>query len=389
MTNLPAQTPNGNRNGEASPAQPIDILLIGLGSIGSVYAYLLERSGRVRVTAVARSNYELYTTTGVTLHTDRFGIIERWKPYRVFRSQNEALADGTHYALGLVCTKCVPDVLPNTELLADSIASGQIGAWNLVQNGLGIEEDLYQAVKEQGTPVLSSPAWIGIVSEGDVVRWRGKDTLVTGIYPPLPAKSPRDALTRVFTKREKESLALWTDLLSAGEGYVHTTDHIDSVRYSKNVWNCAWASVQGLVRHTALSFSYLDPAEAQMVKAFFREIVDVGFEAGLLYEGMVQYPAGDLMGSREDVVDRAWDILTSTARERGIGHKYSLLLDVELGRPFEVEVITGSVLRLAQANGMSTPRLELVYALLKTLQGEIVRQRSGQGMKEVVKPGMV
>ncbi|WVQ97447.1 hypothetical protein IAU59_004560 [Kwoniella sp. CBS 9459] len=392
----PAQSANGN--GETSLARPVDILLIGLGSIGSVYAYLLERSGKARVTAVARSNYELYTTTGVTLHTDRFGIIEGWKPYRVSRTQAEALADGTHYALGLVCTKCIPDVLPNTELLADSIASGQVGAWNLVQNGLGIEEDLYQAVKEQGTPILSSPAWIGIVSEGDVVRWRGKDTLVTGIYPPLPAKSTGEASslspTRVFTEREKASLALWTELLRAGEGYIHTTDHIDSVRYSKNVWNCAWASVQGLVRHTALSFSYLEPAEADMIKSFFREIVDVGFEAGLLYEGMVQYPAGDLMGSREVVVNHAWDILTSTARERGIGHKYSLLIDVELSRPFEVEVITGSVLRLAKANSVATPRLELVYALLKTLQGEIVRQRAGSGsahqaIKEVVKPGMV
>lgn len=68
-------------NTDAAPA-PIDILLVGLGSIGTVYALLLEKSGRARVTAVARSNYELYSTTGVKIDSDALGVIEGWKPYR-------------------------------------------------------------------------------------------------------------------------------------------------------------------------------------------------------------------------------------------------------------------------------------------------------------------
>lgn len=40
------------------------------------------QSGKARVTAVARSNYTLYTTSGVTLYTERFGEINNWKPYR-------------------------------------------------------------------------------------------------------------------------------------------------------------------------------------------------------------------------------------------------------------------------------------------------------------------
>lgn len=40
------------------------------------------QSGKARVTAVARSNYTLYTTSGVTLDTERFGEINNWKPYR-------------------------------------------------------------------------------------------------------------------------------------------------------------------------------------------------------------------------------------------------------------------------------------------------------------------
>ncbi|KAK6905712.1 hypothetical protein I204_05660 [Kwoniella mangroviensis CBS 8886] len=381
MTN--AATING-----ANSSEPVDILLIGLGSIGSVYAYLLERSGKARVTAVARSNYTLYTTTGVTLHTDRFGIVEGWKPYRVVRSQAEALADEKRYAICVVCTKCLPDVLPNSELLKDAIESGQIGSWNLVQNGLGIEEDLYQAVKHLGTPVMSSPAWIGIVTEGSLVRWRGKDTLVTGLYPPLPPKDkPAEGEARIFTAREKDALKLWVDLLTAGEGYVHPTDHIDSIRFLKNVWNCAWAVVTGLIRHTALQFSYLGPTEEKYIKDYFMEIVDIGFKTGLLYEGMIQYPAGDVMGDAQSVVNRAWTVLTGTARERGVGHKYSLLIDVEQNRPFEVEVIVGSVLNIAKKNNLVTPRLEFAYAMLKALQLEIIRDNDRKKVQKADEVG--
>jgi hypothetical protein len=51
----------------------------------------------------------------------------------VVSSQQEALADGTRYAYGLITTKCLPDVLPTTELVKDALASGQVDAWALIQ----------------------------------------------------------------------------------------------------------------------------------------------------------------------------------------------------------------------------------------------------------------
>lgn len=41
-----------------------------------------SQGGKARVTAIARSNYGLYTTTGSKVVTDRFGTIEGYKPYR-------------------------------------------------------------------------------------------------------------------------------------------------------------------------------------------------------------------------------------------------------------------------------------------------------------------
>ena len=51
-------------------------------------------------------------------------------------------------------------------------------------------------------------------------------------------------------------------------------------------------------------------------------------------------------------------------------YKPSTLLDFEGGRTLEVEAIWGEPLRRAQAAGASTPRLEQLYAVLKSLNGQ-------------------
>jgi 2-dehydropantoate 2-reductase len=73
--------------------------------------------------------------------------------------------------------------------------------------------------------------------DGSVVTWRGKEVLVSGLYPPLPSNplgggSPVTP-ARTFSTREKEAIDLWVELLEAGEGTVKTTDHVDSIRFSK------------------------------------------------------------------------------------------------------------------------------------------------------------
>ena len=50
------------------------------------------------------------------------------------------------------------------------------------------------------------------------------------------------------------------------------------------------------------------------------------------------------------------------------GSKSSMLVDWEASRPMEVEVILGNAIRLAQQHGITLPRLETMYALLKRMQ---------------------
>jgi ketopantoate reductase len=70
-------------------------------------------------------------------------------------------------------------------------------------------------------------------------------------------------------------------------------------------------------------------------------------------------------------------ILTSTARNKGA--KPSMLLDWEADRPMELEVILGNPIRIARAHGIQMPRLQTLYALLKSASKvkEAEKKRAG------------
>jgi 2-dehydropantoate 2-reductase len=62
------------------------------------------------------------------------------------------------------------------------------------------------------------------------------------------------------------------------------------------------------------------------------------------------------------------DIAEQVSRTRSMGsYKPSTLLDWEAGKALEVEAIWGEPLRRATVAGAKTPRLEIVYSLLKAL----------------------
>ncbi|RSH79564.1 hypothetical protein EHS25_007966, partial [Saitozyma podzolica] len=338
-----------------------------------------------------RSNYDLYTKGGVTLSTERFGTHLGWKPYR----SDEAFADDTHYAFCLVTTKCLPDVNPDAKLLADAIASGKVGAWALIQNGLGIEEDLYQAVKHLSTPIISSLAWIGIMTNPRRIgcQLARPGHACFGHIPPLPCvPAGQDAAvgaeTGVLEEGEGGVGALGGDTAgwrSECEGdRSRRRDQVQQEHLELRL-----VLHPGLVRTRPASWYDIDPWITQPMRDFMREIVDVGFEAGLLKEGMIQYPGGDLMGSRESVAEACWTRtprppLRSSRSSRcpmrgnaGGGHKMSLW-ERRDGPTHRSEVIVGAVVRLAKQIGVKTPLLDYTYALMKGLQVEILEQQEAK-----------
>jgi ketopantoate reductase len=69
-------------------------------------------------------------------------------------------------------------------------------------------------------------------------------------------------------------------------------------------------------------------------------------------------------------------IIESTARNKGA--RPSMLLDWEAGKPLELEVILGNPVRIARERGVDMPRLQSLYALLRSAQGMRKREIKGK-----------
>lgn len=118
--------------------ETVDVLLYGLGAIGSFYAFILQKNPRVRLSVCARSNYEVVKNNGVTIRSKTHGE-HTFRPVKVLRTPEEAQQTYdyvvcVHKAVNTdsVLKQLVPVVDENTTIA-------------LMQNGVGNEDPFRKA----------------------------------------------------------------------------------------------------------------------------------------------------------------------------------------------------------------------------------------------------
>ncbi|KAL5483425.1 hypothetical protein ACEPAI_8656 [Sanghuangporus weigelae] len=342
-----------------------DVLLVGLGAIGVIYAHVLERSGRARVTAVARSNYEAIKRDGMHIMSDKYGEISSWRPHRLYPSVQEAL--DRSYSYVVLATKSLPEIAPTSYILSPLLSPKYTHpqpAYVLFQNGLGIENDLFEAASKlvrDGKPrILSCTLHIGTnLLSDNVVQHNVLDRIVMGLYK-------HGNFTDVSqTPEEIELLNDFGGMLIAGGSEITLVPEIQRHRFRKNFWNLAFSSVATLSHYSLRAIFQQPRVEATavpIIRAIMLENLAVGRAMGLDEDALPS-----------SVID---DTIKSTGnfhRRPDSKHKPSMLLDCETGRPMEIEVIVGEVLRKAKELGVETPRIELLYALLVIIQGQLLK----------------
>ncbi|GAA5846561.1 hypothetical protein JCM5353_005355 [Sporobolomyces roseus] len=175
--------------------QPIDILLIGLGAVGTVYSWILSQNKNVQVTAIARSSYEEMNEKGIEFRSDKFGHHKAWKPYRLCKNAEEA--NDRSYKYIVVSTKALPDILPTASILAPFLESNLNQSIDLedgpcvvlMQNGIGIEHALQVAYPQ--IPLISVVVWIGAnLHPGPLVTHGMLEKLIIGLYHGEGGDSP-------------------------------------------------------------------------------------------------------------------------------------------------------------------------------------------------------
>lgn len=79
---------------------------------------------------------------------------------------------------------------------------------------------------------------------------------------------------------------------------------------TQNIWNAAWSSIQALSRTYPATFALLPANQTEPLRGLIREIIDVGFAAGLLRQGDMQYNLGKTMGGPDEVAGECWDLVS-------------------------------------------------------------------------------
>jgi ketopantoate reductase len=113
--------------------QSIEVLLYGLGAIGSFYAFILSRSPKVRLSVCARSNYDAVSSKGIYIDSFKHGQ-HTFHPHRVLRQPSEAKQA---YDYVLCCNKAV-NMENVTEQLRPVVDEARTTV-AIMQNGVGNE----------------------------------------------------------------------------------------------------------------------------------------------------------------------------------------------------------------------------------------------------------
>ncbi|KLO10230.1 6-phosphogluconate dehydrogenase C-terminal domain-like protein [Schizopora paradoxa] len=366
-----------------------EICVVGFGAIGAIYGLALDRSRKTRVTAVCRSNYEVLKKNGLDYNSVTLGVEKGWRPHRFLKSCEDA-ADRKYDSI-VCCFKTLADIQTTPEVLGSLIDKSN--TFILLQNGVGIEQDLRNAVPN--ATIISGCAWIDAtaVDGGKRVDHFSLEKLTLGIHRREPKETQ---------KEEQAALDLFVNLLRSGGANPDPREDINVERWRKVLWSvdlkfyapfslqcsdCRSNTIVCLVIRLNASHSTLCTLARAPVREFFTNkalpYTEVAIR-GLMHEVLrVARAAGVTPDQLPDTaIDETYAVSYKAYAEDPTGERVpsafrpSMLVDLDLGRPMEVEAIVGGVIRKARECGVQTPQLDLVYASLKVIQAGIIAAKA-------------
>jgi 2-dehydropantoate 2-reductase len=302
------------------------VLVIGAGAVGVLYSGRLARAG-FNVSVVARSDYDAVKADGYAVKSVDGDF--RFQPESVYRSAEEA---GKGWDYVIVATKAVPSLDP-AELLRPVAESGTAAV--ILQNGIRNEESVYRAYEENGVEVIGGLAFVCAARTGPAsIHHQDYGGLTLGSYPSGVSEKCR-ALAEGF---------------NAAGVQCRTTIDLAEARWKKLCWNAAFNPLSVLSGGRNTEELVHDPDMAETVLGVMREVMALSVADG--------------HGFDEEHVDRNFE---DTLRMKP--YEPSMLLDFKAGRPMEVDAILGRAVHLARDLGISVPRLETLFSLLKLVDG--------------------
>ncbi|KAI0204499.1 2-dehydropantoate 2-reductase [Astrocystis sublimbata] len=362
---------NATHPASVSASAPAHVLFVGAGAVGCFYASRLHYPAHGVLTSLtARSNYKVIASSGVALQTRSFGDYT-FLPHAVFpsvaaaspaqdgvsdgpSSEQRPPVDGWDYVI--VTTKALPDRSDDAAMIAPLVSPRTCIV--LIQNGVGVEAP-YRARFPQ-SPIVSA---VTIVSaeqiEQGVIRQNRWTRISLGPYTygldddgNEASSGRRDGLNARGHEGMQRLARWWSELGGVRDVETHTELELQTIRWHKLCINAAFNSTAVLSGGRGNADQLTDPELRAHVAAVMAEIWDAAPK-------VLGAPFPDTLATPERII---------RSNERNAGARPSMLLDWEAGRPMELEVILGNPVRIARKAGVEMPRLQAMYALLRSMQ---------------------
>ncbi|KAK7757653.1 hypothetical protein SLS62_000030 [Diatrype stigma] len=320
----------------SSPDQ-IDVCLYGLGAIGSFYAFILSRSEKVRLTVVARSNYEAVKAHGLSISSQNHGdhIV---RPFKVVKTVAEAQSTFDY----IVCAhKAInpaaapPQIAPGVDESKTTIV--------IIQNGVGNEEPFRKHFPS--ATILSCVTWVGAGQpEPGIIKHTKSEDMQMGLFSNPSADQGQ----------EKQRLDDFASLLSHGKTVFQVVPNIQVQRWEKVVWNAAWNSLTTLTMLDTHSWLTSSPDAMPLTRRLMTEVIGVAQKCDV----PIEY----------SLIDKLIDKILAMPP---IGS--SMQVDAKNGRPMEVDVILGYPVAKAKELGLEIPTTETLYVVLTGMNHKFLK----------------
>ncbi|EGV61373.1 hypothetical protein PSN45_000041 [Yamadazyma tenuis] len=317
-----------------------NVLVIGLGGIGTVAALSMELNDKADVSVIVRNQDEEFLQKGFLFDSVSFGKTS-YKPRVAYKCVDEV--GDVFFDYVVVCTKNLPDSkLPCERLIAPAIKPGTCIV--LIQNGLDIEVPVLN--KFPNNLVISGISLTGAWRYGNNVKHIAPDEVSFGIFK---ANSiPRHEAQPIFDR--------FVDAYKRDDAIITIDDNVELSRWYKLCYNAVF-NTTCTVLNVDVTRCHIAVGNNSIFRKLCYEVVDIAKSAGYVLEP-----------------ERVEYILH---KSDGRFYRPSMQIDRDKNQLLELEVIMGNPLRIAERNGISAPNLMMIYNMLKIIQFDI-REKQGE-----------
>lgn len=317
------------------------VLVVGAGAVGCFYG---SRLGPAQVSVVCRSNYEAVREHGITLDTHAFGSYT-FQPQNVYPSVSAAAHE--RWDLVIVAAKALSMDASAADFVAPVISPST--AIVLMQNGVDIERPYRERFPH--TPIVSAVTVVSAakVEAARIVQYRWT-RISLGPYTNL-----QGTCTDVdLLNRATEATHTLANLLSSGgirDAEVHDALTLQLVRWHKLCINASMNTSGVLAGCRSNPDMVRDPHLRAHILACMQEVLDAA-------PHVFGTPLPDSFATPERIIQ-------STERNTS-SSKSSMVQDWEHNQPLELDAILGNAIRIAEQHDAHMPRLQSMYALLRS-----------------------